>query len=133
MKLSKGQREQLKMKFGGRCAYCGRTLPERWNVDHLIPVLRKSYGTNKGVMQEAKHDNLENMMPSCPACNISKGRLSIEGWRSWLAGHMRSLNEHHSIYRLMIIYGCVVETGNPIIFYFENAPNNTSYDTNNKL
>lgn len=28
MALTKKQREKLRMKFGGRCAYCGCELPE---------------------------------------------------------------------------------------------------------
>ena len=40
MKLSKKQREELKQKFGGHCAYCGIELGERWQADHLEPVER---------------------------------------------------------------------------------------------
>lgn len=29
MALTKKQREKLRMKFGGRCAYCGCELPEK--------------------------------------------------------------------------------------------------------
>jgi len=124
MKLNKVQREQVRMKFGGRCAYCGHNLPERWHADHLIAVERESWGKDKGMMLRPENDTIENMMPSCPPCNISKHRLSIEEWRKWLAGHMRSLNEHHSIYRLMLSYGCVVETGKPITFHFERVGHN---------
>ena len=28
-KISKEQRAELRLKFGGRCAYCGCTLPEK--------------------------------------------------------------------------------------------------------
>lgn len=119
MKLNKAQREQVRMKFGGLCAYCGHPLPERWHADHMIAVERESWGGEKGVMQMPQHDTAENMMPSCPPCNLSKNRMSIEEWRKWLAGHMRSLNEHHSIYRMMLAYGCVVETGKKITFCFE--------------
>ena len=119
VKLSKIQREQLKMKYGGLCSYCGHPLSDRWHADHFIPVERNAWGNGKGIMQKPENDTLENMMPSCPPCNISKHSLSIEQWRDWLSGHMRSLNEHHSIYRLMRSYGLIIETGNPITFYFE--------------
>lgn len=43
MALTKKQREKLRMKFGGRCAYCGCELPEKgWHADHVQAVLRKS-------------------------------------------------------------------------------------------
>ncbi len=33
MALTKKQREKLRMKFGGRCAYCGCELPEKgWHA-----------------------------------------------------------------------------------------------------
>lgn len=34
--------------------------------------------------------------------------------------HLKSLNERTSIYRLVKAHGLVVETGNPIVFYFES-------------
>lgn len=114
MKLSKAQRSELRMKYDGLCAYCGGPLPERWHADHHHAVVRLG-----SVIERPHHDIIDNLMPSCPPCNISKSRLSIEQWRDWLAGHLRSLNEHHSIYRLMKAYGLVVETGKPIVFHFE--------------
>lgn len=43
MALTRKQREKLRMKFGGRCAYCGCELPEKgWHADHVQAVLRKS-------------------------------------------------------------------------------------------
>ncbi|EBU8924256.1 HNH endonuclease [Salmonella enterica subsp. enterica serovar Brandenburg] len=41
MALTRKQRERLRMKFGGRCAYCGCVLPEKgWHADHVQAVLR---------------------------------------------------------------------------------------------
>ncbi|EAV6934312.1 HNH endonuclease, partial [Salmonella enterica] len=40
-KISKEQRAELRLKFGGRCAYCGCPLPEKgWHADHVEPVRR---------------------------------------------------------------------------------------------
>lgn len=42
MALTKKQRAELRMKFGGRCAYCGCELPEKgWHADHVEAALRK--------------------------------------------------------------------------------------------
>jgi hypothetical protein len=125
MKLTKTQREQLRMKFGGKCAYCGCDLPERWHADHVEAVQRKlDYVRGKGFvatseMYRPQNDRIENMMPSCPPCNISKHSMSLESWRGWLAGHVNSLNAFHPIYRLAKAYGLIQETGNPVVFYFE--------------
>jgi hypothetical protein len=41
MALTKKQRAELRMKFGGRCAYCGCELPEKgWHADHVEAALR---------------------------------------------------------------------------------------------
>lgn len=40
MALTKKQRAELRMKFGGRCAYCGCELGEKWHADHVKPVIR---------------------------------------------------------------------------------------------
>lgn len=35
------ERDRIKAKFGGRCAYCGEVLPDKgWHVDHAEPVGR---------------------------------------------------------------------------------------------
>lgn len=36
-------------------------------------------------------------MPACPPCNISKGSMGLEYWRTWLTGHVTSLNSYHPI------------------------------------
>ena len=40
MALTKKQRAELRMKFGGRCAYCGCELGDKWHADHVQPVIR---------------------------------------------------------------------------------------------
>ena len=38
MKLNKKQREKLKQKYGGNCAYCGCELGNKWHADHIEAV-----------------------------------------------------------------------------------------------
>ena len=57
-------------KNGGRCYYCGRGLifrgnPRNWVVEHIIPRV------------EGGPDCLDNFMPSCVPCNLSKGRKAL--------------------------------------------------------
>lgn len=127
MRLSKAQREMVRLKFGGLCAYCGHPLPDRWHADHLEPVVRElSFKDGRLVTSQSRCDrpqnhNIENMMPACPPCNISKHRMDLEQWRKWLAGHINSLNLYHPIYRLSKAYGLIEETGAPIVFHFERV------------
>jgi 5-methylcytosine-specific restriction endonuclease McrA len=129
-RLTSAQRDELRLKYDGLCAYCGEPLPDRWHADHVEPVVRavetkrSAAGQWKLVSGPARHperDVIENHNPACAPCNISKGQLSIEQWRSWLAGHIKSLNAHHPTYRISKRYGLIVETGAPAVFYFEKS------------
>jgi 5-methylcytosine-specific restriction endonuclease McrA len=124
LRLTKSQRAALREKFGGCCAYCGQPLGDRWHADHFEAVqrhlaMRGGRLVATGAIDKPANDRLDNLMPSCAPCNISKNQLTLEGWRMWLAGHVKSLNEYHSIYRLVKAYGLVVETGQPVTFHFE--------------
>jgi hypothetical protein len=37
--MKKTEREKIKQKFDGRCAYCGIFL-EKFHVDHIVPVFK---------------------------------------------------------------------------------------------
>jgi hypothetical protein len=118
VRLKKVEREQLRLKYGGHCAYCGVVLVgNKWHEDHLEPIIRQ---VDKPTERPENH-RLDNMMPACAPCNRSKGRQELEGWRNWLAGHVNSLNEYHGIYRLAKAFGLVVETAAPVVFFFEKC------------
>ena len=64
MKLTKTQREELKQKYAGRCAYCGDGLTDKWHADHLeavvretIELLRNEQDSIKKVVIEAGWEN----------------------------------------------------------------------------
>jgi hypothetical protein len=127
MRLTKTQRTDLHAMFDGRCAYCGCELGARWHADHFDPCERKlTWVRGKGLVQtgefhKPENNRLDNFMPSCAPCNISKHSMTLENWRAWLAGHVNSLNQYHPIYRLAKAYGLIVETGAPVTFYFEKV------------
>jgi len=123
MKLSKADREIVRLKFDGLCAYCGCSLPERWHADHLEAVIRNwgKWVKENGVAERPENHRLENMMPSCPPCNISKAQMSLESWRAWLLGHVNSLNSYNKTYRMAKAYGLVQETGSAVTFHFERV------------
>lgn len=127
--MKKSEREALRMKFGGRCAYCGKPLPDRWHADHLEPVRRELHaktipGTRtfrfvSGKPTRPELDTIENMMPACPPCNINKHAMDLETWRRVIASGVESLNNNHSTYRIAKSFGLLVETAEPVRFYFE--------------
>lgn len=127
MRLTKAQREQLRMKFDGKCAYCGQPLPERWHADHVLPVVRElKWESGKGPRPTGKvhrpeNDTIENMMPSCPPCNIDKHNLSIEQWRAKLQNSTDVLSRNNPTYRHAIRFGLLQEVATTITFHFERV------------
>lgn len=71
MALTRKQRERLRMKFGGRCAYCGCELPEKgWHADHVQAVLRKSErcmkAAEKGIFRLKSTGDVFRPEADCP-------------------------------------------------------------------
>lgn len=132
MKLSTKQRAALRLKFGGRCAYCGCDLPEKgWHADHIEPVYRKleidkearRQGMWKlkqtGEVYRPEHDTYENLFPACAPCNLFKSVFDIEEFRNQIAmqagrGLKTSVN-----FRTAERFGLVVVINKPVVFWFE--------------
>lgn len=134
VKLSKKQRQELRMKFGGYCAYCGQLLPEKgWHADHANPVVRISKvdydALKKGVWKlkatgechYPENDNFENMMPSCAYCNINKSALDIEGFRVFVSTRIEMLMKTTNG-KMSVKYGLIELKPRPIVFWFEIYP-----------
>ena len=126
IKLTKSQRAALRQKFSGRCAYCGQELGHRWHADHFEPVHRRSSWDSEkermvatGECRAEERDNLENLMPACPACNIDKSVLQLEEWREKLARGPSVLARNNPTYRHSLRFGLVQETSVKVTFYFE--------------
>ncbi|WP_336043648.1 HNH endonuclease [Acinetobacter junii] len=119
MKLSKLQREEVKQKFGGHCAYCGDQLGEKWHADHLEAVVRD---LTTGKPEKPENDVIENLMPACTACNHNKRSMSLESWRDLLA-HYRDVQviRDCSQIRHLMRFGLVEFIKKPVVFYFEQV------------
>lgn len=124
-RLTKAERATIRQMFDGRCAYCGEPLAERWHADHVEPVMR-GVGSYWSGLPAARMENhrIDNMMPSCAPCNISKATFSIDQWRLIIAGHVAVLDRNQPTYRLAKKYGLISETQKPVEFYFERLAAN---------
>lgn len=125
MRLTKAQRATVREKFGGRCAYCGQPLGERWHADHLEAVQRKlEHVRGKGFVttgefHRPENDHIANRMPACAPCNIDKHAMSLENWREKLANTLGVLRRNDPTYRHALRFGMIEEKPAPIVFYFE--------------
>ncbi|EPB0881206.1 HNH endonuclease [Yersinia enterocolitica] len=113
MKLSKKQRAELREMFGGRCAYCGCELTDKWHADHAQPVIRTG-----GVMIYQDRDNIENLVPSCHPCNLHKHCNGLEDYRRIIDdGRMEFLRSGKG--KALVRMGLVDMKPDPVIFWFE--------------
>lgn len=132
----KQQREAIKMKYGGRCAYCGEILPERWHVDHIKAVMRISTPVydEKGRpvrnrdgsfkfktvgMLRPEHDDIANMNPSCIQCNLYKSCSSLENWRIRIKEEFKNYIQRNMSLKAGKRFGLLEIHDKPIEFYFE--------------
>ncbi len=108
--MNKKTREVVYNKYGGHCAYCGREIAyKEMQVDHLIP---KRNGEKETV------DDIENLMPSCRACNHYKRAHDLETFRKYIEEIPDKLSNNY-IYKIGILFGLVKEERSNIKFYFE--------------
>ena len=112
----KETRETVRAMYDGRCAYCGRELGDRWHVDHIDPLLRGWDG-------RGGDDSIENMMPSCPRCNIWKHSFTVEQFREEIAKQPDRLRRNSAGFRLAEDFGLVkvLEIEHKVVFYFERS------------
>lgn len=122
-RLTKAEREIVKSMFDGHCAYCGVELGERWHVDHIEAIIRNTYRKQSGAPDILRPNNhrMDNLFPACISCNIDKGAQSVESFREWIRMHLSSLHRQANFKNVMR-HGLIVETGAPIVFYFERFP-----------
>jgi hypothetical protein len=135
MKLSKEQREAIRMMFGGRCAYCGCELNGKWHVDHVEAVHRiGSYEKAepgdrfsrleykmRGKRLHPENDHKDNLFPACIRCNILKSATNVEGFRSMLtyfAHSIPTIRTYSHVHHLMR-FGKLHIDASPVEFWFE--------------
>ena len=81
MYISKKDREIIKKKFGGKCAYSGTELKDDWQVDHIEP----QFLFKEGYMQ-GNPNNIDNLVPCQRIINHYKRALPLETFRTWFLG-----------------------------------------------
>jgi hypothetical protein len=105
--MKKEERQKLREKFGGRCAYCGVVLGEIFHVDHVVPKYRGGKDTE------------ENFYPSCARCNKRKDTFSIEEFRNQIQNQVSVLRRNVPLFRLCEDFFLIEEISKPVKFWFE--------------
>lgn len=107
MSISKKTRQLIYDKCGGHCAYCGKEIAYKdMQVDHVNP---RYYGGS---------DDIDNLMPSCRACNFRKGTFPLEYFRNEIKNQCDGLCKTFQG-RMSLAYGLIERVDKPIVFFFE--------------
>lgn len=125
---SKAQRNALRDKFGGKCAYCGCDLGKTMHADHMEPVIRvttdpwsRTLPASEQYMVKPERNCVGNMMPACAPCNIHKGGYSLEAWRDYIQRSAEIIRKQTSTFRAGERFGVITVNAAPIVFYFERV------------
>lgn len=109
-------------KYDGHCAYCGKPIEYKdMQVDHIKPVFHNWSEEDKiKLLPEGctGNDSLDNLNPSCRACNFYKSTLTTDKLKQELGKILGRLDKVF-IYRLAKSYGLIEEHPQEIKFYYE--------------
>jgi len=105
--MNSTKRKSIFDKTNGLCFYCGCKLDfDNFHMDHFEAK------SNGGKVKE-------NLVPSCPECNLCKSNLSIEEFRH----KIECLSKDTFVGKLMKKYYQIEDR--PIEFYFEGKEDGT--------
>ncbi len=83
--MTKTERQIVHDKYEGKCAYTGKPLDDKWQVDHMTPKVLYRIGVRQGNM-----NGIENLLPACRIINHYKRGEHLESFRlSMLSFHIR--------------------------------------------
>lgn len=91
MYISKKLREEVRLKYNGKCAYTGKPLGDDWQVDHINSKARHMYfmpldiGTTEEYKAYEKSVNrVDNLLPALRIVNHYKRAKDLEGFREYM-------------------------------------------------
>ena len=130
--MNKKLREEVRLKYSGLCAYTGKPLDEKWQVDHILPVSHGEWIRKLKNGEESYPHSIENLLPALRIINHYKRCRDLEAWRKFLLTLHERLKKlprntyvpksiRHKEYLLEVADAFGITTDNPFTgkFYFE--------------
>lgn len=87
MAISKKLRQQVYEKYSGRCAYTGKPLGDKWQIDHMKSKQRHFYwytGEKEYTAYKKEVDSIENLAPTFGIINHYKRSRDLETFRIFM-------------------------------------------------
>jgi 5-methylcytosine-specific restriction endonuclease McrA len=130
-RISKEKRAKVYAKYGGRCAYCGKEISiNDMQIDHIKAFAQSIYGKENDRKQVAEMiddgsiDDMDNLLPSCRACNYYKNINGIDGFRQRILNQLSHTCIDTFQARLAMQYGIIEYKPWDGEFYFEKIKKN---------
>ena len=117
--FSKKTRELVAAKTNNKCGYCGEDLQPRWHLDHMNSLWDIYIMNNQEGSEYKDPNHIDNLIASCPRCNLYKSSESVEKFRKSIKDIRRKLRDYYKPYAIGVKYGVIVEADIDIVFYFE--------------
>ena len=86
MAISRKTREEVYNKFNGLCAYTGKPLDEKWQVDHIRSKYNCIYHKDIKDM-----DSMDNYFPAISIINHYKRAETLEAFRQYMLSFHKRL------------------------------------------
>lgn len=125
--MNKKLREEVRLKYGGLCAYTGKPLGDDWQVDHMTPIFHYDMK-----LVEGEHNHINNLYPSLRIVNHYKRAKGLEGFRKYMKSFhkrlaklpkntkvLRTQKRKEYMYKIAEAFDIDVDKPFSGIFYFE--------------
>jgi hypothetical protein len=117
-------KNQLLKKYNNHCAYCGCEISRlSMQVDHIHA--KSSYIETDESGKPLLPNRIENLNPSCKACNNYKHFYSVDEFRMYLKQMFNTKQEYlfKSKTKLQLAknYGCIITSEWDGLFYYERV------------
>lgn len=100
MAISKKLRQQVYDKFGGKCAYTGLPLGDKWQVDHVISQYGFGYtlwgkcrDREEYEKRKTEVHHIDNLLPALAIVNHYKRTKNLEQFRLYMEGFHKRLSK----------------------------------------
>lgn len=126
--IPKSLRLKVYDKYRGHCAYCGKEIMMKdMQVDYIIPVMKSYYGAReeaekvRQMIADGSFNDIDNLMPSCRACNFYKSMGDVESLRRRIFSELEHTCRSSFQTRLAMQYGIITYKPWDGKFYFEKT------------
>lgn len=86
--MKKADRQRVFEMYGGKCAYTGKPLDDKWQIDHIEPQAHYRWGLTNG-----QPNDISNLLPTIRIINHYKRCKDLELFRTFMMSFHKRLSK----------------------------------------